>query len=302
MKRSAAFLFAAIILLTAAASAQKLTVSADPDQIQIGRDIRIEKDRTAPGDLVCIACSITLHGAAGGDIIAVGGSVDVDSHTKGDVVAIGGTARLGPGADIGGDVVVVGGRVERDTAAEVRGTIENPIGGTGASVFGVWFLASLAGLVPFSIVLALLCYAIAGKTRVQNAASTLSRKTGWSVLAGLGVIVAAVALSVLLARISAALVLILWFALFLASILGWTAVCALIGRRISANSTPLVILIMGAFIVALLEAIPLIGGLVILMFLLFALGSAVISGYGSAPAWMEQRLGPPPASAATRGS
>lgn len=303
MKRNAALVIAALVTLAAFASAQKVTISADPDQIHVGRNIYIEKDQTAPGDLVCVGCSIVVHGNTGGDAVAVGGSVDVDSKMKGDIVTVGGTVRLGPGAEVGGDIVTIGGHLERDPAAVVHGSIENPVGGHGAGMFlGAWFLGSLIGLIPLSIILALLCYAIAGDARVQNVASTLAMKTGWSLLAGVGVVVAAIALSVLFSRVSAVLVAVLWFAVFVASILGWTGLSAWIGRRVSATSTPLIMILIGALIVAVLEAIPIFGGFLLIFFLFFSLGSAVISGYGSAPGWMEQRLGPPPASAATRGS
>jgi hypothetical protein len=267
------------------------------DQVSLGRSIIVDKDQTSE-DVVCIGCSATVHGFVKGDIVTVGGSINIDGRVKGDLVTVGGNARLGAGAEVGGDVAVIGGHLQRDPTAVVRGSVETPLGGHGLGLLlGGWFLGSLLGLVPLSIVLALLCYALAGNARVQNVAATLAAKTGWSALVGIGVLVAAVALTAMFEHIKGVagiLIFFVWIAVCLAAVLGWTGLSAWIGHRIGATAAPLSAIVVGAIIVAVLESIPVAGAFILLVFLLLALGSAVVSGYGATPMWMENWLGPRP--------
>jgi predicted acyltransferase (DUF342 family) len=95
---------------------------ADNDRVSFGNDITVAADSTA-NDLVCIFCSIRVHGEVQGDVVAVLGSVTVDPQrsVSGDVVAVGGDVSLGSQAEINGDLSVVGGDLNLGPGADVHG-------------------------------------------------------------------------------------------------------------------------------------------------------------------------------------
>ena len=102
--------------------------AVDGDRVHFGQSINVADDERTTGDLVCIGCSIRVHGACEGDIVAIGGSIALDGDAQGDVVAVGGSIRLGENAVVAGDVVTVGGRLWRHPNAVVRGTISTRSG------------------------------------------------------------------------------------------------------------------------------------------------------------------------------
>src|SRR6185312_1157468 len=69
------WLFAAVVLLYAVRPAMARSVD---DRVSLGGDITIAAGETG-GDVVCVFCSIHIHGDTRGDVVAVLGSVTVDS-------------------------------------------------------------------------------------------------------------------------------------------------------------------------------------------------------------------------------
>src|SRR5208337_4507172 len=112
------------------------------DRVQFGRDIYIEPGDKA-GDLVCLACSIHVHGQTTGDVVAVAGSIVLEgAQVAGDAVAVGGSLRLQGASRVGGDAVSIIGSVHRDSEASVGGDLVS-LGGP------IWFL--LIVIMPFAL-------------------------------------------------------------------------------------------------------------------------------------------------------
>lgn len=110
------------------------------DRVQFARDIYVEPGDT-PGDLVCLACSIHVHGRTSGDVVAVAGSIDLEgAQVAGDAVAVGGSLRLKGASRVGGDAVSIIGGIHRDSEASVGGDFVS-LGGP------LWFL--LIVIMPF---------------------------------------------------------------------------------------------------------------------------------------------------------
>ena len=111
----------AILLLTSCIIAAK-PAFAKGDRVSIANDITVEEGSSA-ADLVCILCSIKVHGEINGDIVAVLGSVTVDDGQaiSGDVVTVGGDLAMGDGARVNGDVAVVAGRLNKGAGASIGG-------------------------------------------------------------------------------------------------------------------------------------------------------------------------------------
>jgi len=110
------------------------------DRVQFARDIYVEPG-DMPGDLVCLACSIHVHGRTTGDVVTVAGSIDLEgAQVAGDAVAVGGSLRLLGASRVGGDAVSLIGGIRRDSEASVGGDFVS-LGGP------LWFL--LIVIMPF---------------------------------------------------------------------------------------------------------------------------------------------------------
>lgn len=114
------WLFAAVVLLYAVRPAMARSVD---DRVSLDGDITIAAGETS-GDVVCVFCSIHIHGDTRGDVVAVLGSVTVDSGHRigGDVAVIGGDLNLGPESEVGGDVSVIAGSPNLAEDAAIHGS------------------------------------------------------------------------------------------------------------------------------------------------------------------------------------
>lgn len=112
-----------IILFTLSLSAFAKGKHGDNDRVSFGSDITVSEGENA-GDLVCMFCSVKVHGEVGGDIAVIFGSITVDSGHKisGDVAVIGGDLNLGEEAVTGGDVAVVAGNANLAPSATIHGS------------------------------------------------------------------------------------------------------------------------------------------------------------------------------------
>jgi hypothetical protein len=111
-------LLAAALLLVAATPFAR----ADQNRVSFGGDISVAEGETA-GDLVCIFCSVHVHGDVKGDVVALLGSVTVDpTHAiSGDLVVIGGDLNLADETEIAGDVAVIAGNANLASTAAIHG-------------------------------------------------------------------------------------------------------------------------------------------------------------------------------------
>jgi hypothetical protein len=274
------------------------------ERVQVGQDIVIEEDE-AVSEAVCIGCSIRIRGSVAHEAVAVGGNIDVEGSVGHEVVAVAGSIRLGPGASVGHDVVSVFGQIDRDPTASVGGEIVPaatlPVGGLVGIVLFFFFVA-----VVIHLVLVILCYLIAGERRVETVARAVRERAGLSLLTGIGVLVGAVILyflSAYMGPVTPILALLVSLALFVLLIVGYTGLSYCLGRSLARTSAPLVAVLLGAVLITLLQCVPALGLVVFLVFFLLALGSAAVSGLGSAPAWLPQQFAgsaagsppPPPA-------
>jgi len=111
---------AAVVLLYAARPEMARSVD---DRVSLGGDITIPAGETG-GDVVCLFCSIHIHGDTRGGVVALLGSVTLDSGHRiaGDVAVIGGDLNLGPESEVGGDVSVVAGTSNLADDAAIHGS------------------------------------------------------------------------------------------------------------------------------------------------------------------------------------
>jgi hypothetical protein len=231
---------------------------------------------------------------------AVWGDLTVRGHVLGDAVAVMGDVTLEPGARVDGDVVSVGGRVDVSNGAWIGGdrTQVGPGAITRALPFAtsprtahglgvLHWIGETIKTVGMAIVLTLLGIVIAAlwPARVRNVISTMKRRPGMSVLAGVLTLLATVTASLLLGitfigiPISVALLI----ALGCAVMLGVTGVSCLVGEALPGKGrtvrTAMRCLVIGFVVLTVVSFLPF-GSLLILLAVSIGLGAVVLSRVG----------------------
>jgi hypothetical protein len=251
------------------------------ERLRILRPIVVEAKEVTE-DVVCFSCSVTVRGIVQGDIVTFGGEVTLVGTATGDVVAMGGGIHLAPTAHVRGDAVALGGYVEASSSAKIEGDKTSI----------VWFLwpgqlrprwQGALAITGCYALLILVFGAILRRNRVDNIGTTVSRHALWTFLTGS--ITAVLAMGVLFlsskfgyqgtwATVIFLGVLVIVFAA------GLTAIAYRLGRAFFPRSTPLA-LATGALLLVVLQLIPLVGTGVAFLVFIFAVGSPVLSGFGT---------------------
>ena len=286
---------AALLLLLLASAAW----ARDTDKVNVGKPIEVRADETM-GDIVCVGAPVRVYGKVQGDIVAVRSDTTIDGPVSGDVVVVAGKLRLGPNAVVR-DIALAGSELERDPAAQVKGEISRAPGpaNLGGLLLLIFFGVAFA-LIPLSLALAAICWAVAGRQRIETLAATLASHPGYSVLGGFVAMIIVIALSRLfhtMGPVRGLFTATLWLAVLLSVVLGYTGMSLWTGRKI--GSTALAAVLFGALVIAVIQSVPVIGFFALAVFWWFALGVTLLSGAGTSPEWLINRMGsaPPPAPA-----
>jgi hypothetical protein len=258
-------------------------------QVELGSSARLAGNATiAAGD-------VSVRGPIKGSLSIAGGRVLIDSTVDGDVTVVAGQIELGPQARIGGALRWRSqGELQRHASSQVAGPIERlapmpgregAAGWLSESRYAIGWLAGTWWTVGLMIVAAVLLAAVPGLA--SEVAQTWRERAGTSLLAGFVALVcipvAVLILFVTVIGVPLALIaLLLYFVLlpmgYVSSAIGlgqwglarWKSdVVGHPGWRIGATSLALVLL-------ALLGAVPRLGGVVALAALLVGLGAIVL--------------------------
>lgn len=164
----------------------------DGDVLAGGSDVIIEAPAVIGRDLIAGSSTLSERGQVGRNALFAVDRLNVAGPIKGDVRAESGESfKLERGANIGGLIQYSGPReLQQDPAAVVAGKIDftkttahkqpNYLEQVWGQLY--WFLASLL------LLIAILLYA---RQAAETAAGFLTTKVGWSMLAGLGFLIAA---------------------------------------------------------------------------------------------------------------
>jgi hypothetical protein len=306
-------------LLVAFASA------AHAERVMVGEDIYIGPDEVVDS-VVCFACSVRVDGVVEDEVVVIAGSATIDGRVDGDVVVIaGGLKTSGPidgdavviaggaklGADVGGDVVAVFGgiklapgmTVDGDAVAvlggvagldraEVRGQLEEIGGGDIApvAISGIInvIVALLVAALFFYPLLVVLGFVVLREQRFRVLADTAAQRGGFSFLVGIGTTIVIFIASIIVALTFPVPIPV--FLIYIAiSIVGYCGVSYWVGRGILRNAGVLGAAFTGALLITFIQFIPIIGWLVTFMFWNIAIGSAVLSGFGTSVDWLLAR-------------
>jgi len=264
------------------------------DLVAVGGSVRIEGK--AGGDIVAVGGNVSVDGEAGGDVAAIAGNVDLDGRADGDVLAVFGNIRLADGAEVDGDAVAVAGQVRGADGAKIGGTIQSggstlaPIAFSGIAV--LLLLGALVFLIALPAVAAL-THTLLGEERVSVLADTMSLRAGMCFVLGiavwLGSIVAGIVMSIALFWVPGNESLISIAFLALAAV-GYCGLSHWIGRGLVSSGSPMGATVLGAILVTIVQAIPVLGWFIIFpVFGFMALGSAAMSGLGTSVDWLMPR-------------
>jgi hypothetical protein len=231
------------------------------------------------GDLVVFHGSSTVDGTVNGSLTAFDAPVTISGRVDGDVVVFNGRVELASGANVTGDVV------SRDdpvvaSGASIGGTtrrVQTDVNWQGfgwAGALAWWLAVSVSTLL---VGLALLWLTGRGATRIEDAGRTaVGASIGWGLLAFFGLPVLAIVALVTIVGIPLGLGLLAALALIYA--LGYTATGWIIGRRILGARTGWVVaFLLGWGILRALALIPIIGGLIWFVAVIFGLGALAVT-------------------------
>jgi hypothetical protein len=284
----------------------------DNDRVHYGRPILVAKGETVHGDVVCIACPVVNRGTIEGDAVVLMsplqnyGSIQGDGtvvvgplvnegEISGDASVIVGPLNVAGTGIIDKDATVVMGPANISPGAIVRGTVEHHA--VTMSALALLIFAPLTIGVVLAIVLALVCYLVAGQARITVVAQAIRARPGMSFVAGLIAVVVFVFALWAFAQmhpVSTVLVTAISIALTVAMIVGYTGLSFAIGNHLR-SSSPVAAVVIGAIVIAVAQAIPFLQFFFGFVLLMFALGAAALTGFGTHPEWLERGLGPGPA-------
>ena len=294
-----------------------LSVSAAPiedDRTVLGSSYTLESGRILDGNLKVIGGVVEIEEDASitGNMFILGGLVNIDGTIEGDLIAVGGTVTLEEHAVVEGNLVSPGSYINQDEGAVVQGDLiqTRDVPWTNfelpninqrtlirmPQVHGLSLLNKIGQLVASTLVLialgALMLLVMPKPAETMTAALT---SEPWHVL-GFGALTAAVMLiGGLLLSITICLipvVILVGLAFGLAILAGWLALGYELGKRMAesifkAPWHPVVSAILGNLVLYLVARgvgiIPCLGWFLVFVAMLFGLGMAVVTLFGTNP-------------------
>lgn len=288
-----------------------------PDQLIIGRSFTLESGETVDGNLVVIGGQASIEDGArvNGDVIIIGGSLQLDGETSGSAVVLGGAASLGEHAAVAVDMITIGGSLQRDAGARIGGdvitnlplptaTLPNattvplpPIPPEPRVHFDLGPLGRLASVFFQALALAALAMLLTAflhpqLDRVAQAAMAqpfAAGSIGLLTIPLASITVVMLAITLILIPVALAGV----FLLILAWLFGVVALGLVVGDRLTLAMhktwEPVVSAGLGTFVLALVvgtvNLVPCAGWLASVLVGLLGLGAAVITVFGTRPAY-----------------
>ena len=263
---------------------EELTVTADVqgDLYALAESITIPADVTVGGNVFFAGADFDLQGSIDGNLHGAGANFHIDGSVAGNAQLQAAKVEVGPDGTIGGtltytstDEATIDGSVggvdwtqkapdwETEDADE-----DGDFGGAGSSVF-----FALAAMLMGGVLLGLFPRAITRPAELLETESPVALGVGFAVL--LGVPVLAVFLAVFILPIPLSLLAMALYvpATFIARFVAAYALGVLVLRKMNQEPKPLGALLAGLFVLYILYAIPLVGGLVMLAATVLGLGA-----------------------------
>lgn len=308
-----ALLLAALILVLLALTGCAGNAPATDHRTVIGETYTLEDGRILNGDLNVIGGVVDIQETAtvNGNVFVLGGLVTIDGTVKGDLTAIGGTVNLNETAVLEGDLISPVSFITVNPSASVLGERINEwiIPGIGLEQFTnlrpptfparTWTIlpiltrvgkaiASALGMVTLGAFLLLVMPKSAERMTKALVAAP------WNLL-GFGALTAFATANALILTITICLIpliLLLGLVVTLATLMGWLVLGYELGKRIGSsifktNWHPVLAAALGNLVLYLvawgINSIPCIGWILVFVAMLFGLGMAVTTLFGTYP-------------------
>ncbi len=316
----------ALLLLAGGAVWLGPSAEAAGHRLMVGEAIQVGPGDSLDA-VTCIACSIrvegTVHdraflvfgtlensGEIRGDAIVIAGTLLNEGPIRGDATVVAGTMELrgdvgrnasavladieigGPGVRIDGDAVTVLGELRGHLPHTVGGSIEHVGGKRVGRILLTGMLGAALLLILFSggtlLAINLLGYFMLGSQRLSVLAATIANYQATCFLLGLGTCFTLLVVGLVVAMLLPGSLPIL-FIFGSVSAVGYCGVTYGVGRNLFPDLPPVWSTVAAALVVLIVQAIPVVGQLVLLVVWNVAIGAAVLSGFGTAPDWLRAR-------------
>ena len=278
------------------------------DRAGFGETITIPADEVRVGDVASFGGPIIIDGTVRGNVASFAGSVTVHGTVDGSIATFGGGVTLTSGSRVTGEIATFGGALNKDPGATHEGqaagfgeglsrwapSADEPVGGGG------WLVATV-----LSLLVALLIAAVfPGSTR--TIADGIVEQPGSAAAHGALTLLLIAPVCILLALTCVGLLLIpvVIIGVIVAGLMGNIGIDLILGRAISARlgwsvTSLLGLVAIGVVALQLVEltqfvpALGIVGFLVMLAILLFGIGGALMTGFGTTPdgTWITRRFG-----------
>ena len=274
--------------------------------IAFGKDVELNADQSAEA-VVVIGGSATVRGKVSDAVVAVGGDVRVEGAEVGDaVVAVLGKVSVGDGSKIHGDVVSIGDGASVAETAAVDGQIQsvdfgefnlpkldwlkNWLGHCVIKLRPLSFRVGWVWMVAGAFLLFYVLLALALPRAVGACALELTNRPATTFLIGLLTkILVPILLAILLATgVGVFAMPFVFAALLFGALIGKTAFLIYVGQSLGRGlgagmlTKPLVALLIGSLLLALLYLVPILGLVAMTVSGLWGLGAVILALFGGA--------------------
>lgn len=243
------------------------------DRIVVVGPVLVDRGETV-GDVVVVDGDVTIRGTVQGDVIVVHGNVTIRGTVRGDVVAVTGQATLGRRGQVTGDLIYGDERPVQAPGSRVGGDVQKVDAGDASIVgaIGVWIAVVVSMFLLGLLFLLLAPRAADAVVRTARGKALVCALVG---LLGFFLLpVIAVAAFFTLVGIPLGIVLLCLVVPLYA--LGYVTSALVVGRLIL-KSSRLLAFLLGLVIVGLLTLIPIAGGVIGFLAIVFGLGALIMS-------------------------
>ncbi|RLC80522.1 MAG: hypothetical protein DRI61_05575 [Chloroflexi bacterium] len=294
---------------------------ADGGKVLYGEDFVLKSGEKYEGDVVLFDGKLVLEEDSHleGDVVIFGKPAQIAGYLEGDLVVFGDDITLESTARVDGDVVTFGGKVHKAEGAIIEGEeVEIPflgwIGGlpwASLATFEGWkgyphlryfdFLTSFTfGIFRFFVTLLALMavgvlIGIFWPEQVEQVGETILKAPFASGGVGLAALILGIPVGLVLI-LAACLGLVVWLAIFVAVLFGFTALASLVGNRLLKalnvqEFSPIVAIIVGVVVLRLIDLVPCLGFLLSIIIYSLGLGAVILTRFGTQP--YPQVIAPP---------
>jgi hypothetical protein len=270
-------LLIALLLLCWLLPAATASAADDNERIVLVGDVLVDRDETA-GDVVVLDGDVTIRGTVKGDVIVGDGDVTIRGTVTGDVVAVAGLTTLGQRGNVEGDLNYGDKEPVRTSGSKVGGDVQKFDAGDASLIGAIGFFV---GFVVSMFLLGLILILLAPRA-AEAVARTGRRKA--LVSAGVGllgiILIPLIAVAAFFTIVGIPLAIVLLFLIVPLLAMSYITTALVLGRLILKKSKLLAFLL-GLIILGLLTLIPIAGGLIAFLAIIFGLGALLVTLFSS---------------------